>query len=270
MSTNEHIDHAMRLHATQRSGRESILSMAPSAFAMFSATDIARQAFDLVSNAIESTRFMSVLVRAQVDLRSTGVPILVNQHRDYKHMIAPSDLKRPQRRWLGQVALELYFTQLFRSDSAILDMSLSRLGVSDAGGAVWYPLPLYSEWDPDFLEAVRDMYAGFFLADEQRFGGGIKQLGLGSAGGRVLQHLGGVDQRCVRFRVAELQSTLREVSAARTNDDGPVHRNLMALGIYVTSLYELLEYLDLTFDVRSAFMRVHRGQLGSDGSIGIS
>jgi hypothetical protein len=41
-------------------------------------------------------------------------------------------------------------------------------------------------------------------------------LGLGSAGGRLLQHLGGDNQRGVRFSVAKLQSTLREISAART------------------------------------------------------
>jgi hypothetical protein len=237
---------------------------------MFPARDIARQTLDLISNGTDSTRFTSVLVRAQADLRDARIPVLVNHYRDQRQTIFPSDLKRPKRRWLGQLALELYFTQLFRSDSAILDLSPSRLGVSGAGDAVWYPLPLYSQWDPDFLQAVRDMYAGFFLGDDQRFGCGIKQLGLGSAGGQVLAHLGEDDQRCVRFRVAKLRSTLHEISAARTNDDGAIHRNFIAFGVYMASLYELLEYLDLAFDVRSAFMRVHGGQLGSDDSIGTS
>jgi hypothetical protein len=235
---------------------------------MFPARDIARQTLDLISNGTNSTRFMSVLVRAQADLRAARVPILVNQHRGYRKIIRPSDLTRPKRRWLGQLALELYFTQLFRSDSAILDLSPSRFGISDAGDAVWYPLPLYAQWDPHFLKGVRDMYAGFFLGDDERFRYGIKQLGLGSAGEQLLHHLGEDDQRCVRFCVATLQSTLRKISAARTDEDGALHRNFIPFGFYVASLHELLESQELAFDVRSAFIRAHRGQLDSDVLIG--
>ena len=271
MSTNElHFGRVTRLPKPPRSEWKSILSLAPSALAMFRARDIAHQTLDLVSNGTDNTRFMSVLIRAQADLRAARVPILVKQHRAHRQLVLPSDLKRRKRRWLGQLALELYFMQLFRSDSAILDLSPSRLGVADTGDAVWYPLPLYAQWDPDFLQAVRDMYAGFFLGENQRLGDGLKKLGLGSAGERLLQHLGEDNQRCVRFSVTRLQSTLREISTARTNADGALHRNFIAFGIYATSLHELLESLDLVFDVRSAFMRSHRRQLEPEILIGKS
>jgi hypothetical protein len=271
MFTNElHIGRMTSLPKPPRSEWKSILSLAPSALAMFPARDMAHQTLDLISNGTNNRRFMSVLIRAQADLRAARVPILVNQHRAHRQLVPPLDLKRPKRRWLGQIALELYFTQLLRSDSAILDLSPSRLGVDDAGDAVWCPRPLYVQWDPDFLQGVRDLYAGFFLGDDQRFGFGIKQLGLGSAGGRLLQHLGGGNQRSVRFSVAKLQSTLREISAARTKEDGTLRGNTIAFGLYVASLHELLESLDVAFDVRSAFMRTHRRQLESDILIGKS
>jgi len=211
---------------------------------------------------------MSVLTGAQADLRAVSVPILANQRRAHRQIVPPGDLKRPKRRWLGQLALELYFTQLFRSDSAVLDLSTSRLGVNDAGDAVWCPRPLYVQWDPAFLRGVRDLYAGFFLGDDQRFDFGIKQLGLGSAGGRLLQHLGEDNQRGVRFSVAHLQSTLREISAARTEEDGALHQNTIAFGLYVAFLHEFLESLELAFDVRSAFMRTHRRPMASDACSG--
>jgi len=271
MSANElHIGRVTRLPKPPSSEWKSILSLAPSALKMFPARDIAHQTLDLVSNGTDNTRFMSVLIRAQADLRAARVPLLVNRHRPHGQLVPPLDLKRPKRRWLGQLALELYFTQLFRSDSVILDLSPSRLGVSGAGDAVWCPRPLYVHWDPDFLQGVRDLYAGFLLGEEQRFRNGIGQLGLGSAGGRLLQYLGEDDQRGVRFSVANLQSTLREISAARTKEDGTLHRNTIAFGLYVASLHELLESLELAFDVRSAFMRAHRGQLASDALIGKS
>jgi hypothetical protein len=241
MSANElHIGRVTRLPKPPSSGWNSILSLAPSALATFPARDIASQTLDLISNGTNNGRFMSVLTGAQAE------------------------------RWLGQLALELYFTQLFRSDSAVLDLSPSRLGVNDAGDAVWCPRPLYVQWDPDFLQGVRALYAGFFLGDEQRFGFGIEQLGLGSAGGRLLQHLGQGNQRGVRFSVAKLQSTLREISVARTKEDGALHRNTIAFGLYVTFLHEFLESLELAFDVRSAFMRTQRGQMASDALIGKS
>ena len=271
MSTNElHFGRVTRLPKPPRSEWKSILSLAPSALAMFPARDIGRETIDLISNGTNTRRFKSVLSRAQADLRAARVPVLVNQHRAHRPIVPTLDLTRPRRRWLGQLALELYFTQLFRSDSAILDLSPSRFGVDDAGDAVWCPRPLYVQWEPDFLRGVRDLYAGFFLGDDQRFGFGIKQLGLGSAGGRLLQHLGGDNQRGVRFSVAKLQSALREISAARTKEDGTLHRNTIAFGLYVASLHELLESLDLAFDARSAFMRTHRRQLASDALIGKS
>ncbi len=265
MATSEiHIGHATSIPNPPRSGRESILSMTPLALSIFPARDIAHETFGLISNGVTSSRFMSLLSRTQADLRATSVPILVDRHRARRHVVLRSDLKRPKRRWLGQLALELYFTQLFRSDSAILDLSPARLGVADSGDAVWSPLPLYIRWEPAFVQGVRHLYAGFFLGEEQRFGHGVRQLGLGSAGQQLLAHLGDDDQRCVRFRSATLQPMLREISAARTNEARPLHRNFIAFGVYVASLHELLETLDLGFDVRSAFMRVHRRQLDSD------
>jgi hypothetical protein len=269
MSMNElHIGRMTRLPKPPRSEWKSMVSLAPSALAMFPARDIARQTLALISNGTNNRRFMSVLSRAQADLRAARVPVLVHQHRAHRQLVPPLDLKRPKRRWLGQLALELYFTQLFGSNSAILDLSPSRLGIDDAGNAVWCPRPLYVHWDPDFLQGVRDLYAGFFLGDDQRCAYGIQQLGLGSAGGRLLQHLGEHNQRGVRFSVAKLQSTLREISAARTKEDGTLHRNTIAFGLYVTFLHELLGSLDLEFDVRGAFLRTHRGQLASDALTG--
>lgn len=259
-------------HDPIRSNREwgTLLELVPAGFDLLSPKQVAHQGLELFSNATSSKRYSSVLSATQARLRDNGIPVLITEHRGERRLLAHEDLKRSQRRWLGQVALELYFTQLFHSDTAVIDLWPSRLGIDAAGDGIWNPRPIYLRWDPRFLSALRDMYAGFFLGDDQRFGYGIKQLGLGSAGERLLQYLGEDNQRCVRFRVATLQSTLREISAARTNEDGALHRNFIAFGVYVASLHELLESLELAFDVRSAFMRAHRRQPDSDVLIGRS
>jgi len=246
----------------------TLMDLAYAGFDLLSPKQVAHQGLDFFSNATNSQRYSSILSTTQARLRDSGVPILITEHGGARRLLPVADLKRSQRRWLGQVALQLYFMQLFHSHSAVIDLWPSRLGIDAAGDGIWNPRPIYLRWDPRFLSALRDMYAGFFLGDDERCGYGIKQLGLGSAGERLLQHLGEDNQRGVRFSVAKLQSTLRDVSAARTKEDGTLHRNFIAFGVYVASLCALLESLELSFDVRGAFMRSYRRQPESDVLIG--
>lgn len=238
-----------------RSEWSALLDMVPAGFDLMSTTSIARQGLEMVSNATNTKRYLSLLTAAQHTLREARIPVLVGEHQGQSRLLAPADLKRTQRRWLGQVTLELYFTQLFRSPTALLDLWPSRLGINSAGDAVWNPRPYYLRWDPSFINPLRDVYAGFFLGNEQRFEEGLDQLGLGSAGGLLLRHLGDGNQRGVRFSSAMLQSTLRELSALRLGQRGRLHRNFAGFGLYVGSLHESLESLGSMLDVRSAFMR---------------
>jgi len=237
----------------------SALELIPLASNIMPPRSMARQGLELMSNAARNRRFLTVLSDTQANLRAAGVPIIVKDHRGIQPVSSTAaNLTLSKRRWLGQLALELYFAQLFRSESAIVDLRPSRLGVDSEGDAVWCPRPLYLRWDPTFLQALRDVYAGFFLGNSERFEHGLRGLGLGSSRTPLLRHLGDGNQRAVRFRAENLRSTLRELSALRSAEDALLHPNFAALGIYVASLHALLEPLDLRFDVRSAFMKIHR------------
>jgi hypothetical protein len=230
--------------------------MLPAALDLFSPWALTKQGLGLVANAANATRFRSMLAETQSYLRAAHVPILLKHTGEEPQFLPPSELKRRQRRWLGQVVLELYFSQLLRSESAIVDLWPSRLGIDSRGDAVWSPRPLYLHWAPEFLSALRDFYAGFFLGDAGRFERGSQELGLGGARDLLLQHMGegNQNQRAVRFDSAELRSTL-EALPALPHGHGSLHQNFMAFGLYVTSLHTFLESLDLAFDVRSAFLR---------------
>jgi hypothetical protein len=236
----------------------AMLDLVPAGFDLLSPKQVARQALELLSNAASARRYASVLGETQATLRSARIPILIEENRGERPLLPSEDLKRAQRRWLGQNILQLYFAQLFQSDTAVIDLWPSRLGIDGEGDAIWNPRPVYLRWDSDFLAALRDVYAGFFLDDETRFERGIRQLGLGSAGGLLLRHLGHGNQRGVRFSSSHLQSTLREISELRLSQPGELHRNFVAFGLYLASLHELLASLDCTLDVRSAFMRSYR------------
>lgn len=236
----------------------SMLEVAPTGLALISPRNVTFQGFELLSNALANTRFMSVLGGTQAMLRDIRVPIVIEEPRGQGSLLAPGELKRPQRRWLGQLALELYFAQIFRSDTAVVDLWPSRFGVDAAGDAVWCPRPIYLRWDAGFQNGLRDVYAGLFLENELRFERGLAALKLGAAGDALRRHFGQGDQRCVRFESATLQAMLQDMANQRRGRRGPLHRNFMAFGLYLSGLYALLESLDRAFDVRNAFVRIYR------------
>jgi hypothetical protein len=221
--------------------------------------NLARQSLDLLSNAANSRRFLSVLTSLQSHLRAGSVPVLVKEHRSAPELLAHEELSRSQRRWIGQLALELYFTQLFRSEVAVIDLWPSRFGVDTNGDAAWAPRPFYLRWDPVFRDGVRNIYAGFFLDDQTRFDRGVRQLGLGEASKALIAHFGDGNQRSVRFGPNTLKATLEAMSRHRATRDGQLHPNFAAFGLHLIALHELLGSLDMAYDVRAAFMRTYPG-----------
>jgi hypothetical protein len=242
---------------------KSFVDVIPAGLELMSTASIMRQAFELVSNATDARRYAAALGDTQATLRAASVPLLILERRGGHSLISTSSMTQPQRRGLGQLALQLYFAQLFRCEAALIDLWSSRFGIDEAGDAIWAPRPMYVQWEPVFLGAVRDVYAGFFADDNVLFRSGLDRLGLGAAGAVLLRHLGEGNQRSVRFSETGLQSTLRDIVALRSSRQPSLHRNFVAFGLYLASLHELLASLDLAFDVRAAFMQA-QPKLASD------
>lgn len=235
----------------------SLLDMLPPSLDLLSPGLMARQGVELLANVANPSRFLSVLTSAQSHLREASVPVLIKQQREGVDLAPVAELSRSQRRWLGQLALELYFTQLFRSEVAIVDLWPSRFGIDDSGDAVWAPRPFYLRWDAKFRRGLQDVYAGFFLDDQERLEHGVHSLGLGSSAEALVAHFGSGNQRSVRFETHALRRTLVEIARQRRDAKQPLHPNFIAFGLYLVSLHDLLEALDMRFDVRAAFKRAY-------------
>jgi len=251
--------HLPHLPSHARAELSSLLDLAPLSFELMSTRSLARQGLDLLANAANSRRFVSVLTSLQSHLRAGSVPVLIAEHRDVVELAPHEELSRSQRRWIGQLALELYFTQIFRSEVAVIDLWPARFGVNGDGDAIWAPRPFYLRWEPEFRQGVRNIYGGFFLDDQSRFERGVRQLGLGEAADVLTAHFGRGNQRSVRFGVQTLRATLESVARTHSSRDGRLHPNFTAFGLYLVALHELLGSLDMAYDVRAAFMRTYRG-----------
>ena len=243
----------------QKTDWGALVELAPSSFDLLSPGAIARQGLELLSNAANGRRFQTTLTTMQRQLRDANVPILVKEHRDGSRTLPHDQLSRSQRRWIGQIALELYFAQLFRSDVAVIDLWPTRLGVDEAGDAIWSPRPFYVRWESRFREGVRNVYAGFFLGNTEQFERGVRQLGLGARGKVLVDHFGPGNQRSVRFGPEILRTTLESMVGERADAEGELHPNFAAFGLSLVALHELLGSLDMAFDVRAAFMRAYPG-----------
>jgi hypothetical protein len=260
MATNHlQASHLAPGRARARGELNALIDLLPSSVDLISPRSIASQSLQLLSNAANGRRFVAVLMSMQSHLREAAVPVLVTEPKESAALVDHDELSRSQRRWVGQLALELYFTQLFRSEVTVLDLWPSRFGVDENGDAVWSPRPFYVRWEPRYREGIRDVYAGFFLEDRERFDRGVSELGLQGAAGALLGHLGPGNQRSVRFGAEKLRSTLSAMSGQREAHDPRLHRNFVAFGLYLTALHELLGSLDMAYDVRAAFMRSYPG-----------
>ena len=152
----------------------------------------------------------------------------------------------------GRAVLELYFRQIFDFEAAVLDLRASAFEFK-GGKVTWNPKPIYYEWDGQFLAAIRQMYAGFYRADEGEFLAGLSALDLGHAQDAFKAHFGNGDQSAVRFSLAAFKKSFQAIFESCKKNKTRLHPDFFALGAYLLCLYEHLEALDVPLDVRGAF-----------------
>lgn len=146
--------------------------------------------------------------------------------------------------------VELYFHQLLHGSACLLD--LRRKAFSPELPLKWRPAPWLVRWDPSFLAALRQLYAGFYQGDTAAFHAGLAALNLSSAEG-VFRHHFGDGQRAVRFRVRDFVSTFHQVFTSCRQAHVQLHPDFLPLGLYLATLYDHLEQLGTSIDVFAAF-----------------
>ena len=148
--------------------------------------------------------------------------------------------------------LELFFHQLLRSNTAVLDLRHARF-VEHQGLVYWQPRPLYVRWDAEFLAALREVYSAFYGDHPSRLREGLGRLGIACAHGAFVKHFQYPDQHAVRFRLTDFRSGFHDTFVHCREAGASLHPNFVALGIYLACLYEQLDWLGGTYDVAGAF-----------------
>jgi hypothetical protein len=227
----------------------------PALFEVMPLRALLAQGKEFVSNGSDAQRYGKVRESIASSLHARGLDVELGPQDDNATGLSPLGLSEPFRRETGHRILEIYFTQVFAGLDTILDLRPDSFSTTEGSTLHWRPKAFYVQWQPEFVTGLRDLYAGFYLDDEPRFESGLLQLGLQDSGDALLSHLGSGDQRSVRFETSAFHTSFHDTFLACRDRGVALHRNFLALGIYLVCLYDVLESLDLEFDVRGAFER---------------
>lgn len=164
----------------------------------------------------------------------------------------------------GERLLRVYFWQILTQPTAILDFRSKSWKSVDYGAGIWCPSPLYIEWDHQFITAIRKLYVGFYHGDDKILDESLDAIGLTPGKAALLRHFG-PDQDAVAFDLAHFRSSFHDVFVACKHAKSRLHTNVLGLGAVLACLYEHLQLIGGTYDVRSAFFEAEsfaKGQVG--------
>ena len=225
--------------------------VSPKTFELISFGELSQELAELAGNYGDASRFGEV-VQARRDLLEKN-ELSVRVHDSGEVLSGEPTSTRAD----GQKVLELYFHQILSGQSTILDLRHSRFRRSN-DGLDWEPNRFYLEWAPEFVAAVRKLYIGFYTDDDEMFRSAMKTLNIEVAEDSFWEHMGDGRQRAVEFELLHFRQTAQKVLRQCKEANVDLHRNVIALGLYLATLYEHLETIGGEFDVRGAFLAVHR------------
>lgn len=160
----------------------------------------------------------------------------------------------------GQRVLELYFHQIQDDGLTLLDLRKERFS-EDGSELIWNPSSVLADWTPNFREALRSLYRGFYEGDDEVFRRGLGTLGLAQVESAIRAQFGEGQQNAVRFTLRDFQQKFQDVFVQCRDTGSRIDTGFLPLGLYLATLYEHLEALGETFDARAAYvasMHLHR------------
>jgi len=150
----------------------------------------------------------------------------------------------------GQEVLKLYFLQILTSDTWILDFRRQSFQTAPFR---WVPSPYFLNTTHEYAESIRNLYAGFYDEDEDRFTHSLQVLNLTPARKALEEHFGIHSQSAIRFELQKFQSTFANIFRLCAEAESRLHPEFAVLGILLLTLYENLEPSGEAFDVRGAY-----------------
>ena len=151
--------------------------------------------------------------------------------------------------------VEIYFAQILAKQTLLLDVRLTRFAV-DGQNILWSPAPLLGVFSDDFLNAMGELYTGYYCGRPEQMRSALKKINLDWAHEVFISHFGDGNQTAVKFTMAHFVHTFHEIFMLCKSERKNLKGEFVQLGVLLGLMYESLESLNVAVDVRSAFHRV--------------
>lgn len=166
------------------------------------------------------------------------------------------------RKQVADTLVALYFSQVLLRKPVFLDVRLSRFSM--IGDELhWSPGPLLGVFSEHFLIAMGDVYKGYYGGDQNQMKDALALIGLEWAHDVFMSHFGEGNQSEVKFSLSQFVHTFHEIFVLSKAEKKNLKGEFVQLGVLLGLMYESLEALDVSVDVRSVFKRVLKN-LGTD------
>ena len=163
---------------------------------------------------------------------------------------------------LGIAVLKLYFGQLKNEQGLVLDMRSQHF--SQAGTILnWKPNSTWYKMKNEFRLAIIDLYKSFYFDNHEKFVQALSELGLskGLNAEQVLElkelfknHFGNGDQTEVNFDLNAFNDSFAELFKFFVAHKVEIKTDFIFLGVYLITLYQNLEKIGGSHNVREAFI----------------
>lgn len=234
--------------------RQFVDFASPAFFEVMPTRSLVSQARTLVGAYRNRDAFRSALEARRSSLHEAGIQVDLALADDSERLprLDPVQLDEDQRRSLGGRILQVYFHQLLSESPTLLDLSRDRWA-TEHGRLEWRPGRGHRDWDPMFREAMADVYRSFYEGTEDDLRAALRRIDLEPATDLFVEHFGAGDQSAVAFRVEHFTGSFHQVFVRCKREGIRLHRDFLPLGIYLATLYQTLESLEVPMDVRGAF-----------------
>ncbi len=218
--------------------------LSPVFFEIVPTWDMARILTQLTTDSLKEAKSASFRPVLEQRLASWDLPIALD--RSPPGTLGETPLSR------GDVILRLYFAQILLEPSTCLDLrtrSFQELG----SGLLWRPRYFVWNFSPFFLTSIRAVYRGFYEDEAQLFQDGLQHLQLWHAEEKFRRHFGSGRQEAQSFSLRDFRQTFHDIFVSCRDHSVRLPPEFLPFGLYLVTLYEHLEHLGGTYNVRAAY-----------------
>lgn len=153
----------------------------------------------------------------------------------------------------GVRILQLFFHQLFDGGATLLDLRSDTFWHNPANTLLWAPRCLFVNWQPDFIQPVRQLYRGFYNNNMSEFDEALAALNLDPTRDVLLEFFGNARDQTMQFKRSVFLDQFKRVFMICKREKRSIHPQFVVLGAYLAGLYDALEQLGTPLNVGEAF-----------------